>query len=200
MTPSDVAAPACPRPYITAVSGLPRSGTSMMMRMLAAGGMPVLTDQVRVADEDNPQGYFELERVKRLKEDQAWLPEAMGKAVKIISFLLPELPASFPYKVIFLRRAMPELLASQRQMMLRRGEPADATGDARLAVAYEKHLANVAAWMQARAGFDVIYVEHRRVITEPLAVAEELNAFLGGGLDQEKMAAAVEPRLYRQRS
>jgi hypothetical protein len=108
---------------IVVVSGLPRSGTSMMMKMLEAGGIPVLTDYEREADEDNPKGYFEFERVKNLKDgDDAWLPQAKGKVVKVIAALLTDLPSSYEYEVIFMRRAMPEILASQRQMLIRRGE------------------------------------------------------------------------------
>lgn len=200
MTHANTALPNVPRPFITVVSGLPRSGTSMAMRMLAAGGMPVLTDERRAADEDNPRGYFELERVKRLKEDNGWLEEAMGKAVKVISFLLPELPEAFPYRVVFLQRAMPELLASQRMMMRHRGESDGHTSDARMAEVYEKHLAKMQAWMRARPGLEVMNIEHRRVILSPSSVAEELAGFLGGGLDVRKMAQAVDPGLYRQRS
>ncbi len=185
--------------FITIVSGLPRSGTSMMMRMLAAGGLPVLADSVRTPDLDNPRGYFELEQVKKLKEDKSWLPEAAGKVVKIVSFLLPEVPAEFPCKVIFLRRALPEVLASQRQMLIRRGETPDAAEDERLTALYGKHLQHLSAWLARQPNMDVLYVDHRRALESPQGVAEEVNAFLGAGLDTAAMAAAVEPRLHRHR-
>ena len=118
---------------ITIVSGLPRSGTSMMMKMLEAGGMPVLTDSWRSADEDNPKGYYEFERVKQIKTDQAWLPQAQGKVVKMISELLQYLPPIYCYRVIFMRRKLEETLASQRQMLQRRGEPAPVVSDESLA-------------------------------------------------------------------
>lgn len=186
--------------FITVVSGLPRSGTSMMMHMLEAGGMPILTDRVRRADEDNPRGYYEFERVKKIKQDASWLPEAMGKAVKIISMLLLELPSSYPCRVIFLRRDMPEILASQRHMMIRRGETVDSMSDERMAEVYEKHLAHVQAWLSAQTCFQTLYIEYKRVIEYPYQVASQVNAFLGGGLDTHAMGKAVDPELYRQRT
>src|SRR6185369_5935200 len=113
------------------VSGLPRSGTSMMMSMLVAGGIKAMTDSIRTADEDNPKGYFELEKVKELEKDHLWLSDAAGKAIKIISALLKHLPREYPYKTIFMRREMKEILASQRQMLIRRGEATDTISDAR---------------------------------------------------------------------
>lgn len=187
-------------PEIIVVSGLPRSGTSMAMKMLEAGGMPILTDRVRQADDDNPRGYYEFERVKRVKEDRDWLPEAAGKAVKIISFLLLDVPPGYRYKVIFVRRAMAEVLASQRQMLVRRGEAENAGSDERMAVLYEKHLRKVAAWLEAQPHIDTLYLDHREIIHAPRAAAEAIDAFLGGGLDVAAMAAAVEPDLYRQRA
>ncbi len=184
---------------VIVVSGLPRSGTSMMMKMLDAAGLPILTDKIRAADEDNPKGYHEFERVKKLREDKAWLPEAVGKVVKIISFLLLEVPEEYHYKVIFMRRAVPEVLKSQRQMLIRRGEDPDTTDDARMAGLYEKHLKQVYAWIEKRPSVDVVYVNHRDAIEKPREVAHGVNAFLGGGLDEDVMAAVVDPSLYRQR-
>ena len=97
---------------ITIVSGLPRSGTSLMMQMLEAGGMPVLTDGIRDADEDNPRGYYELEAVKRTKDDPAWLHGAPGKVVKMIYLLLYDLPTTYNYRIIFMRRPLSEVVAS----------------------------------------------------------------------------------------
>ncbi len=188
-----------PDTFITVVSGLPRSGTSMMMRMLAAGGAPVFSDALRTADEDNPKGYFEFEGAKKLKTDKTWLPEAMGKAVKIISFLLREVPEDFPCKVVFLRRAMGEVLASQRQMLIRRGESTDETSDDRMAVLYEKHLRQVRTWLARQCHMEVLYVDFQSAIDAPRDTAGRVNAFLGGGLDAEAMATAVEPSLHRQR-
>ncbi|MBN1935680.1 MAG: sulfotransferase domain-containing protein [Anaerolineae bacterium] len=184
---------------ITIVSGLPRSGTSMMMKMLQAGGMPILTDQVRQADEDNPKGYYELERVKQIQDDQAWLQAAQGQAVKVISALLPKLPSSYTYKVIFMHRVMQEILDSQRQMLVRRGEPTDKVSDEKLAAAFEKHLKSVHQWLVQQPNIDVLYVNYNSILKAPLQHAREIDAFLGLGLDTVQMAQAVDQSLYRQR-
>lgn len=135
---------------VIVVSGLPRSGTSLMMRMLAAGGVPLLTDGQRTADEDNPYGYFEYEPVKALQRDATWLPQARGKAIKIISQLLPTLPPDVPYRVLFMRRELREVLASQRQMLVRRGKPSDADSDAELAALFAAHLQQVQQCWRSR--------------------------------------------------
>ena len=188
--------------FVTVVSGLPRSGTSMLMRMLDAGGMPVLADEVRAADDDNPKGYFEFDRVKRLTMDKDWLPLAEGKAVKVISFLLGELPADRAYRVVFIRRALSEVLASQRAMLVRRDIPvADpAADDRRMGALYRKHLWQVEAWFAVQPNIRVLYVEHRDAIACPADAARAMAEFLGGGLDVAAMAAAVEPGLHRQRA
>ncbi|MCS7061099.1 MAG: sulfotransferase domain-containing protein [Anaerolineae bacterium] len=188
------------RSVITVVSGLPRSGTSLMMKMLEAGGIPPLTDNLRAPDEDNPKGYYEFERVKKLKEDYAWLAEAKGRAVKVISALLMYLPAEYHYRVIFMRRAMAEILASQRQMLIRRGEPADAVSDAHMSALFEKHLQQVEAWLAVQPHIHVLYVNYNDLIAAPRAGAQRINEFLGGWLNVEAMAAAVDPTLHRQRA
>lgn len=184
---------------ITVVSGLPRSGTSLMMKMLEAGGLPPLTDHVRAADADNPKGYYEFERVKKLKEDRAWLPDAKGRAVKVISALLMQLPAGYEYRVIFMRRNMSEILASQRQMLIRRGEPADAISDADMAALFDKHLRQVESWLAGRPNMRALYVNYNDLLVDPLAGAQQVNAFLGGRLDVSAMIGAVDPSLHRQR-
>src|SRR5262245_294181 len=137
--------------FVTVVSGLPRSGTSLMMRMLDMGGRPPLTDGVRAADPDNPRGYYEYERVKQLpKGDHAWLPDARGRAVKVISALLEHLPDGYEYRVIFMRRRMEEVMASQREMLVRRGEAADATTDAAMTALFDKHLHRIEGWFAAQ--------------------------------------------------
>ena len=187
---------------IVVVSGLPRSGTSMLMRMLSAGGLELLVDGIRTADDDNPNGYFELERVKDLDKpgDTSWLSEARGKGVKVISALLPHLPAIYDYKILFLRRSLPEVLASQRKMLERRGEAADADGDEDLAAHFTAHLRRIEAQLAARSHCDVLYVDHRRAVADPAAVAAEVGAFVGGDLDVTAMAGAVDARLYRNRA
>lgn len=186
---------------ITIVSGLPRSGTSMMMKMLEAGGLPLLTDGRRTADQDNPKGYYEFERVKKLKDgDFTWLPEAQGKVVKVISYLLESLPQGYTYQVIFMRRLLPEILASQRKMLANRGEDPDKVSDAEMARLFEKHLAQVDAWIASRPHLQRLDVDYNRLIRDPLPFIAEINRFFGGRLDEDAMAAVIDPGLYRQRN
>lgn len=184
---------------ITIVSGLPRSGTSMMMKMLAAGGLEPLTDNLRIADEDNPKGYFEFERVKQIEHDKAWLEEARGRVVKLISALLKHLPEGYNYKVIFMRRAMAEILASQRQMLIRRGEPADTVPDEKMAAMFEKHVAQVESWLAAQPNIETVYVSYNEVVKDPRPHAERINVFLGGSLNVDAMAEIADRALYRQK-
>jgi len=184
---------------VTVVSGLPRSGTSMMMRMLEAGGLPVLVDGLRPPDEDNPCGYYEFERVKRLERDTAWLPEARGKAVKIISALLRHLPASERYRVVFMRRDLGEVLSSQRAMLRRRGGPTDATPDTQMARWFTDHLRDVERWLATQPHCDVLYVSYNDLLANPAPAVGEVVAFCGGALDAARMGEVVSPRLHRQR-
>jgi hypothetical protein len=184
---------------ITIVSGLPRSGTSMMMQMLMAGGMDIVTDEIRKADDDNPRGYFELERVKKLKEDKSWLNECSGKAVKVISMLLFDLSSNHHYKIIFMQRATEEVLASQRIMLERRGEIKDGISDEHMAEKFEKHLKQVKDWIAHQGNIEVLYVKYNEVIADPLRYSKVVNNFLGEDLNIKTMAEAVEETLYRQR-
>jgi hypothetical protein len=186
-------------PYITVVSGLPRSGTSMMMAMLQAGGIAPLSDGVRAADEDNPRGYFELEPVKELALDDSWLDAAAGKSIKIISALLERLPTRYDYRVVFMQRDLREVLASQRAMLGRRGRGAEQPDDERMAALFEKHLAKVRDDIAARAEMKVLYLDHATVIKDPASAAALVNEFVGGICDVAAMADAVEGGLYRQR-
>jgi hypothetical protein len=184
---------------ITIVSGLPRSGTSMMMKMLEVGGIRVLTDEIREADADNPKGYYEFERVKQLEHDKGWLEDAQGKVVKIISQLLQYLPPDYDYRVVFMRRQMEEILASQQRMLVRRGENTDKVSDDELAALFRGHLKKVTAWLDEQPNFDVIYVSYNDVLESPAEEAARLNRFFDGELDADKMGAIVDPTLYRQR-
>ena len=181
------------------VSGLPRSGTSMIMQMLEAGGVEILSDGVRSADDDNPRGYYELEAVKKTKDDASWLEAARGKAVKLISQLLYDLPANVHGKVIFLRREMGETLASQRKMLERRGENVSAEGDTEMARIFAAHVTDILAWAEAREGLEVLEVWHGDVLQDPRKVAEKINGFLGMELDTVAMAQAVDKDLHRNR-
>ena len=188
------------RDYITIVSGLPRSGTSLMMQMLAAGGLPALSDTARAPDESNPRGYLEFEPVKRLRTDQSWLERARGHAVKIIHLLLRELPTDgrFHYRVLFMRRPLEEVLASQRAMLERAGKKS--ADDALLAKVFLSQLEQAEEWLAAAPGFSVLYVEHRGLFDAPQSTAERVNEFLGGHLNVSAMVGVIDPALYRQRT
>jgi hypothetical protein len=184
---------------ITIVSGLPRSGTSLMMQMLAAGGLPMLTDGLRQADEDNPRGYFEIEKVKSIKEDFSWLRNASGKVFKMVSMLLRDLPPDRQFKIVFMRRNLDEVLASQKKMLERHGPEEQSVDDEQMKSIYRKHLRGIESWLSKQANIAVLYVNYNRIIREPLETAIEVNRFLGGTLDIEKMAMMVDEQLYRQR-
>jgi len=181
------------------VSGLPRSGTSMMMQMLAAGGMPVLTDGLRAADEDNPRGYFEYEPVKRTKRQASWVPLAEGLAVKIVYALLRDLPARHEYQVIMMHRDLAETIASQREMLRRSGRNGADVGEETLRGLFEKELREVASWLAAQPNFRVLDVEYGECVHDPARAAARVNRFLGGALDEGSMISAVDPLLYRRR-
>jgi hypothetical protein len=185
--------------FITIVSGLPRSGTSLMMQMLAAGGLPPLTDELRPPDENNPRGYLEFEGVKKLRTDQTWLPQARGHAVKIIHLLLRELPVDrrFQYRVLFVRRPLEEVIASQGAMLARAGKTS--ADPAVLSTIYQSQLTQVEHWLAVQACFETRSFDYHRILKEPLAVAQEVASFLARDLDVVAMAEAIDPSLYRQR-
>ncbi len=186
--------------FITVVSGLPRVGTSMMMQMLEAGGLPALTDATRGADEDNLKGYYELDAVRRTRRDCSWVKDAVGKAVKVIYLLLADLPADYAYRVVFMRRSVDEVVRSQQAMLARRGEQGAGIAAREMAEAFGRQLAECDAWLARQPGFQVLDVEYGAVIDDPLQQASRVRGFLGPELDVDAMAAAVDPALYRQRS
>lgn len=185
---------------VIVVSGLPRSGTSMMMRMLDAAGLTILTDHERAADEDNPKGYYEHERVKALESetDKSWVAEARGKVLKVISMLLKDLPDDNFYRVIFMRRDLDEVVASQNRMLERRGED-NPIEDQRTKDYYLRHLVQVKFLVRNRDNIEMLDASYREALDRPLEFARRVNKFLGGGLDAETMAAVVDPQLYRNR-
>ena len=184
---------------IIIVSGLPRSGTSMMMKMLEAAKIPVLTDEIREADVDNLKGYYEDERAKTLHKDNSWIDEAEGKVVKVISYQLPHLPSGHEYRVIFMQRKIMEVLASQRKMMERRGEPEDDIPDQVMAGIFQKHLEETDQWLKNQSNIKTLYVSYNETLDDPETSAEKITEFLGRDLDIEKMMQIVDPTLYRQR-
>ncbi len=185
---------------IVVVSGLPRSGTSMMMQMLEAGGVAPFADFQRAADDDNPKGYYELEAIKQLKSQPGVLKDAPGKVVKAIHMLLADLPAEYQYKVVFMRRALKEVVASQRKMLERTGKKGAALPEAALMKVFQGQLTKVDAWLKAQPNIQVLDVPHRSLIQDPGPVVQAINDFLGGALDTRAMAAVVDPDLYRNRT
>ncbi|MCH7747168.1 MAG: sulfotransferase family protein [Acidobacteria bacterium] len=187
---------------VVIVSGLPRSGTSMLMGMLAAGGLETVVDGIREADDDNPKGYHELELVKELDKggDTSWLDDARGKCLKVISFLLQHLPSTHHYKIVFVRRSLQEVLASQRTMLERRGESGGDASDEEMAKMFAAHLTKTERQLAARPNCEVLYVDHRATLNTPREVAAQVSRFLGDRLDVEKMTAVVDQQLYRNRT
>ena len=184
---------------ITVVSGVPRSGTSLMMQMLAAGGMELLTDGVRAADEDNLRGYFEWEPVKRLPRELELIAAAEGKAVKVVSALVWALPADREYRVIYMERPLEEVAASQAVMIGRRGAQAPALEGAALIAALRAHQHQVLAQLGQRAHIALCLVHYHQLLATPREEAQRIRDFLGLPLEVEAMARQVEPSLHRQR-
>jgi hypothetical protein len=184
---------------ITIVSGLPRSGTSLMMQMLVAGGMTVLADGERVADVDNPKGYLEWERIKQLPTDPGCIAEAEGKVVKVISRLLLSLPPGHEYRVVFMQRPLPEVLASQDEMLRHRGT-APGANPAIMSAAFEKHLREVFAWLDSRPYARTLRLPYHDVLREPKEASQKLVQFLEADLNTEVMSEQVDASLYRNRS
>ena len=188
------------RPVVL-VSGLPRSGTSMLMQMLEKGGVPIVTDKIRTPNEDNPKGYHEFERIKELDKtgDKSWLKNYRGQVIKTISFLLQDLPLNLNYQVLFMRRNLDEVLRSQNKMLERSGTAGTLVADEKMRRNYELHLKKVYYRLDRSPHFKVLYLDYPAVVENPRREAERINAFLGGALNVEAMAGAVEGDLYRNR-
>jgi hypothetical protein len=182
---------------IMIVSGLPRSGTSLVMQMLDRGGLEVVTDNIRTADTDNPRGYYELEKVKKIKQDASWLPETRGKVFKMISQLLYDLPPSECYRIVFMERDLDEMLRSQEKMLERlnrKGAPPD-----QIKRSYTLHLERLRGWLREQPNMQVLYVSYKDLVERPREQAERVSEFLGGKAIVEEMVKAVDPTLYRNR-
>ncbi len=192
---------ATPRPKpIIVVSGLPRSGTSLMMQMLEAGGIRILTDAIRAADTDNPRGYYEFEPVKRLDRDVSWLESCADKAVKIVSVLLPALPAHHQYRILFMERKLPEILASQKTMLERRGMAEPSLDQEKLAASYERHIAAVRQALARRPEAKTLYISYNAILESPRPVAARIGRFLEKDLDLDSMVRSVDTALHRQKT
>jgi hypothetical protein len=185
--------------FLTIVSGLPRSGTSMMMQMLDAGGVPAMTDHIRTPDDDNPNGYYEFEAVKSTREDPSWLQDSEGKAVKMVYRLLYELPKDRSYRVLFMRRKLEEVLASQRAMLERNGAQSDGTSDEEMAKLFVAELSAFYKWAAKQPHIDLIDVDYNRLLAEPHTELQRVNEFLCGILDIQAMASVIDGSLYRNR-
>ncbi|WP_373649107.1 sulfotransferase [Schlesneria sp. DSM 10557] len=183
---------------IIVVSGLPRSGTSLMMQMLSKGGVEIVTDHLRSPDPDNPRGYFEYEAAKDIADDASWLPTARGKAVKMISMLLYHLPPSERYRVLFLERDLEEVLQSQETMLRRMNRP-PAAPTAEMLSAYQTHLERLHEWLAGRTDMSFLRVGYRNLLNEPATEARRIAHFLGRNLDLAAMTTAIDPALYRNR-
>ncbi|HEY3826108.1 MAG TPA: hypothetical protein VGL82_16195 [Bryobacteraceae bacterium] len=185
--------------YVTVVSGLPRSGTSLMMQMLAAGGVPILADGVRSPDEDNPRGYFEYEPVRSTRRDDSWASRATGKAVKVIHLLLRDLPGGYRYRVILMRRPIQQVLASQRAMLDRLGRQGAQIPSETLAGLLQSQLDSAAAWVKAQPNFQIVEIQYQDCISQAWEVASSVSAFLDLRTEPMRMASVVEPALHRHK-
>ena len=188
------------RDYVTIVSGLPRSGTSMMMQMLDTGGLEALTDNIRKPDEDNPRGYYEFEPVKRTKQDPSWVPTAVGKVVKMVYRLLYDLPADYQYRVLFMRRKLEEVIKSQEVMLQRSGKSGGNLSDEEFIRLFAAEIDKCLKWMGQQPNFRCIEVDYNDMVADPRKQVRRVVEFLDGGLDEEKMVGVVDPSLYRQRA
>lgn len=182
------------------VSGLPRSGTSLMMQMLEAGGASIFTDKIREADENNPKGYYEHEAIKNLQKDNRFIKEGVGKTMKIIAQLLQYLPAQFEYKIIFMQRDLPEIIASQQKMLQREGKRSKTDAvPLHLYQQYEKTLEKIKQWGEKSPNVSICFVDYKDVIDSPFEQAFRINEFLNENLQVEKMIHAVDANLYREK-
>jgi len=183
---------------IIIVSGLPRSGTSLMMQMLQNGGVEILTDEVRTADSDNPHGYLELEAVKNIQHDASWLPNARGKAFKMISLLLYQLPPTEKYRILFMERDLDEVLTSQHTMLQHMNRtPAP---HAKMRESFQIHLEHLNDWLIQRTDMTMLKIPYRSLIQQPSQYSKKICHFLGLALNESKMTTAIDPSLYRNRS
>jgi hypothetical protein len=183
---------------ITIVTGLPRSGTSLMMQMLDRGGIAVVTDHIRTADADNPRGYYELEQVKQIERDASWLPATRGKAFKMISYLLFHLPVTERYRLIFMERDLDEMLVSQEKMIERLGRP-QPPPRVELKRSFNLHLTHLNRWLLQQPHMSVLRMPYRDLIADPSVHAARVADFLDGYAHVEKMLAAIDPALYRNK-
>ena len=185
-------------PFVTVVSGVPRSGTSLMMSMLVAGGLEPLADDLRAPDEDNPRGYYELEAVKKLKQDASWVPQAVGKVVKVVHVHVGALPRQgLSYRVVLMKRDLGEVVRSQHRMLERRGREGGKISDERAMEIYARQIADLESLLASDPAFSFVEARYNDLLREPGPVVAAVDRFLGGGLDEEAMLRQIDPKLYR---
>ena len=184
---------------IVIVSGLPRSGTSMMMQIITAGGIPPLTDNIRKPDDDNPKGYYEFEAVKKTRQDPSWLDGAPGRVVKMVHLLLYDLPPDRQYHVVYTERRIDEVIASQNRMLERMGKAGGDVSDEQAARIFRQQIDDLKKWLAGQQNFKVLYVNYNELVQGNRDMIERINDFLGGGMDREAMFKVIDPALYRQR-
>jgi thioredoxin len=185
--------------YITIVSGLPRSGTSLMMRMLNVGGIAALCDEHRTPDADNPNGYYEFESVKSIQDYGDWIDRAVGHSVKIVYNLLEHLPKDREYRVIFMRRQIDEIIQSQRAMLLRNGIKTEIP-DEEIKELFERVLRQFYSWLPSQTHLKLINVSYNELLSRPASTIAQINRHLGYSLDTEAMAQVIDHSLYRNRA
>ena len=198
---------------VTIVSGLPRSGTSLLMQMLEAAGLPIAQDGTRPCDPDNPRGYYELSAATRLRSDARFLQVCRGRVVKLVAPLVLELPPQPVCRVLFVERDLGEILASQRAMLERQGKPASTANDPVLERGFESVLARCRAWLARESGAPTLFVDHRALVDSPGESVSRISRFLeetgegrrapahavAAARARVAMARVVDPALYRQR-
>ena len=170
-----------------------------MMQMIAKGGIPALTDEIREADDDNPKGYYEFEPVKKTKNDASWLERAPGKVVKMVHLLLLDLPLDRDYRVVFTRRNIEEVVASQDVMLKRGGKSTGNLSQEKIIKVFQTQLQKVNLYLEEHTNFRVLYVHYNELISDPKPPVKAINDFLGGELNTDAMLAVGDPSLYRQR-
>ncbi len=185
---------------IYVVSGLPRSGTSMLMKMLHAGGIEPLTDEKREPDEDNPKGYYEYEKVLKIAEDNSWLADAKGKSVKILADLVQELPPEYQYKVFFIERDLSEIIASQNKMLERQGKDTSQISDEEMYSLFRVLRTRIKGWLSTQGNVNVLYLSYNDIMATPEIIVNIISGFVGRSLDEEEMMRVIDPKLYRNRN
>lgn len=171
----------------------------MMMRMLACGGMEILTDRQRGPDRDNPEGYYEYEPVKRTAADPSWVADAKGRAVKVIYRFVQDLPDTFEYRIILMQRRIEEVLASQKKMLKRRGETGAGFSDEKIALAFINKMETLGKWIDRQPNMNRLDAPYNSILADPLPFCHRLNKFLGNRINVAAMAGAIDPALYRNR-